>query len=93
MKLTKKQAIAECKEVWKLVADGKAKDKDAALKLLEESNPLLYEKIINYQDTCPLCECGGCDRCPYYEKYNLSCESYPNYNQNPLEFAQNIMKL
>lgn len=103
MKLTKKQAIAECKEVWKPVAEGEAHSKDEALYLLKQNNRELYLKISDYYHQCPLCQykrqfdedMEDCGDCPYYQRYEYWCddEEFSSYITAPQAFAQNVMKL
>jgi len=93
--VTKKQAIADCKTIWKLVLDKNLLSKREALNLLPEmDNKYPYEG-------CPLCSYvdqfshyEACTRhCPYYAKYNRKCWDYPSYEENPQEFAKLVMEL
>ncbi len=99
LSVTKRQSIRDCKKIWKPVAEGKAKTKEEALSLM----PDLKIKYSDYY-SCPLCayviaksgdiRYEDCSLyCSYYLTYEKYCEDYPSYDDNPVLFAQHIMKL
>ena len=99
--MTKRQAIRECKKLWRAVLDGRAKDKDEALDLFE------FEK---YTYGCPFCEysirkgvligslpeaCQSMNVCPLVQQTGWHC-FYANkraYDTHPKDFAAIIMAL
>jgi hypothetical protein len=94
--VTKRQAIRDCKKIWRLVAEGKAKDKYDALNQL----PDLYMKYKTEHNYCPLCTYASgkvyrdmCSACPYFCTYGFDCMAYPNFVDQAILFAQNILKL
>lgn len=90
MKITRKQAIKDCKTLWLPVSDGRASGKYEAMAL----NPELATRYYKW-GSCPLCAYaqGYCDDCPYYRQFRKTCGSKPTYFDSPKEFAANIMKL
>jgi len=98
--VTKRQAIRDCKKIWKLVAEGKATDKFDALRQLPD---ILY-KYFDFAQ-CPLCAYAynkegaetpsACRKyCPYYLTYKAYCTSfYCSYTGNPIAFAKRILAL
>jgi len=98
--ITRKEAIIDCKTIWKLVADGIVDNKQEALYLL----PTLHHKYFD-SSSCPLCaystqfehrSFSSCiDHCPYYEQYGEYCQDTlgVDWLLTPKEFAQRIMNL
>ena len=108
-KLTKRQAIRECKRLWRLVAEGKAKDKNEALEI--------YPEFKTYAHTCPFCAyvsgivgideatkgfrpiwCNASRFCPLVEQTGYRCfyneeDDWLDYLYEPEAFASVIMAL
>ncbi len=70
MKLTKREAIRECKRIWKEIGES-GLDKDA---FLESPNGKKW-LAKSYECNCPLCEYAsrGCNVCPLYAQYDTTC--------------------
>ena len=90
LSITKHDAIRQCKEIWKLVLDGQARDK--------------YEACIKagyrYRYLCPLCDydaqfgSNNCDKCPLVTQLHTECMSIgTHFYNNPKAFAALVMKL
>ena len=96
--MTREEAIRLSKLVWERVADGRAENRSEAIAQLSSDVP---EKIYACDGWCPLCEYtregiyayANCAICPYFMQYRIDCVEYPNYEDNPVEFAKRIMEL
>jgi hypothetical protein len=79
-KLTREQAIADCKELWKYLAMTGLDDKSKACRILFNKNKI---SRLNYNNYCPLCEkfktiikySYNCNNCPWPGEINYRCES------------------
>ncbi len=107
--VTKRQAIRDCKKIWKLVANGQAKSKFDALKKLPE----MYNKYGIEHSYCPLCTYTeqfenranqSCTlHCPFCIQYGYYCtgigtgsklpDRLYDYSANPVSFAKKILAL
>jgi hypothetical protein len=95
VKLSRRQAVRDCKKVWRLVYYGKVANKLEALRLL----PHLREKY-RLHAGCPLCALTTLSvvtclqACPYATKYGVNCMDVScDYQVNHKEFAARIMKI
>ncbi len=71
MKLTKREAIRECKRIWKKIGKS-GLDKYA---FLDSPNGKKW-LAKGYECDCPLCEYAkgtGCYACPLFTQYNITC--------------------
>ncbi len=68
MKLTKREAIRECKRLWKEI--GKSGLRKGSF-LCSPAGKKWLDK--GYQDNCPLCECFCCRTCPLMTQYGKGC--------------------
>jgi len=100
--LTKKEAIAECKKMWKEIE----KSGLSKTAFLFDSDAGKYWRMKNYRAGCPLCEyaaeragelkmLGRCQFCPLETKYHQSCFQlgfYPTAVHEPrfLEAVRNL---
>ena len=89
--MTKREAIRECKRLWKEI--GKfGKDKDDFLE--SPAGEKWLDK--DYQNDCPLCEYArgkGCEFCPLYTQYDKGCYEL-NFEANPpTQFIKAVMGL
>lgn len=92
--ITKREAIRECKKIWKLVVDCKAENKYDAFEIL------YGDRYINkWALDCPLCEYvdnfdGRCTKCPLVVQLGGSC-GFLGYNgqSGNRGFAKLVMKL
>ena len=101
--LTKRQAIRECKRLWRTVLEGEAKEKYEAL--------CFHPKFFEYENMCPLCEytqqlinhpvgvyqkCRAENICPLVQQTGAACfgeDCVADYLDNPQLFAAVIMAL
>lgn len=94
--LKQKEAIADCKLLWKFVSEGEAKNKYDALSLVEPAFLIRYPHSLH----CPLCSYSqqfnrrNCSKCPYVKKYHTDCmDKKCSYDFTPIEFAKRVMDL
>lgn len=94
--LTREEAIAQCKKLWSLVANGDAYTKFEALDLLTKEDKMQFLK---YLYKCPLCEYTGfhaglsvhakiecCSECPYQQKYYSDYELFASCEEEDLSW-------
>jgi hypothetical protein len=93
--ITKKEAITKCKAMWKLVLDGKAKNKWEAFDIIRKTDP-------NFIHSCYLCAYDAqnhvldqcCTHCPLVVQLGKRCKDPgTDYTCNPKKFAALVMKL
>lgn len=98
MSYSKRQAIRDCKKLWRKVAEGKARDKYDAL--------FLYPQFYKYKNECPFCEyvkqkgfigfhpteCVKPNICPLVQQTGHNC-LYADFITQPKEFEKIILAL
>ena len=90
--MTKREAIRECKKLWKEI------EKSGLDKFRFLGSPAGEKwQDKGYQDYCPLCEYVrngiGCVRCPLQTQHNKDCYKLGYSKRNPLSFFEAIRNL
>lgn len=91
-----RQAVRDCKKLWRPVAEGVVQNKYVALKLHPEFKELRHE--------CPFCHYAlnktaerailFCRECPLFQQTGWDCmHDWVNFGDRPQEFASVIMAL
>lgn len=96
--MNKRQAIRDCKKLWRPVAEGKARNKPQALEL--------HPEFHRCNGACPFCDYSltsaekkgirtlHCQECPLAQQTGWDCfEEWMDYRHYPQEFASVIMAL